>query len=132
MQATMLFLSYQVYTGVHQSEIHRISSVESTASLKVGALVAVHCENYSDCPAIGRCSEVSSGTIKIDWLKGTYTSSWKPWMVMVAGRRRRKEQWSDWVPKDSIILFDFELTATNRLRKTTAEHLKRKYIALTT
>ena len=49
---------------------------------------------------------------------------------MVAGRRTRKEQWSDWVPKDSSILFDVELTPTNRLRKMTAEHLKREYAAL--
>ena len=60
----MLFLSYQVYTAAHQSEIHRISSVESTGSLKVGSLVAVHCETFCDCPAIGRCSEVSSGYYK--------------------------------------------------------------------
>ena len=31
-------------------------------------------------------------------------------------KQEEKIPWTDWIPRESIILFDFELTATNRLR----------------
>ena len=36
-------------------------------------------------------------------------------------------EWKDIIPKTSIILFDFELTSTGRLRKATTEHLQKLY-----
>ena len=45
-------------------------------------------------------------------------------------RQKKKVPWTDWIPKTSILLFDFELTKTMRLRKATVEHLKNIYSEL--
>ena len=100
------------------------SSVESA---KVGQTLAIHCMDCYDGPSIGKCIEIVDTDIRIEWMKGTYTSKWETWMVADLRNKRRKVPWTDWVPKSSIILFDFELTPTKRLRKTTVEHLQRKY-----
>ena len=90
-------------------------------------MLAINCSDYYDGPSIGKCIEVSDTDVKIEWFKGTYTSKWETWMVVNPENRRKKVPWTDWVPRSSIILFDFELTPTKRLRKTTVEHLKTKY-----
>lgn len=101
--------------------------MSGTESVQVGHLVAVYCENYADGPSIGKCLQVTDTNVQLEWMKGSYTSSWTTWIVQDEVNRRKKVPWTDWVPKDSIILFDFQLTATNRLGKTTANHLKLKY-----
>lgn len=101
--------------------------MSGTESVQVGYLVAVYCENYADGPSIGKCLQVTDTNIQLEWMKGSYTSSWATWIVPDETNRRKKVPWTDWVPKDFIILFDFRLTATNRLRKTTAKHLQLKY-----
>ena len=95
--------------------------------MQVGHLVAVNCENYADGPSIGKCIEVTDTTVHLEWMKGKYSSSWATWIVQDAENKRKKVPWTDWVPKESIILFDFTLTQTNRLRKSTVNHLKSKY-----
>ena len=79
--------------------------------------------NYYDGPANGKFIEISDTDIQIEWIKGTYTSKW----VADPRNGRRKLPWTDWVPRSSIILFDFELTPSERLRKATVEHQRRKY-----
>ena len=115
----------QVYTGPRCAE--RICNVTSRQSLQVGHLVAVNCENYADGPSIGKCVHMTDESVQIEWMKGTYSSSWTTWIVQDEKNRRKKVPWTDWIPKDSIILFDFKLTSTSRLRKTTVQHLKSKY-----
>ena len=89
-----------------------------------GQLVALNVENCHLRPLIAKVLEVSADTIDVVWLEGSYTKSWK--------LAKRKEghtfvDWADNVPKSSIILFDFQLTKTNRLRKATIQHLKETY-----
>ena len=104
--------------------------VSSSSMVNVGQLVAVNCSNHASGPSIGKCIQVADTNVLIEWMKGTYTSTWCTWMIPDPQNRRKKIAWTDWIPRESIILFDFELTATNRLRKTTAEHLKLKYVEL--
>ena len=61
------------------------------------------------------------------WLEGGYN---RPWKVA-----RRKEgcisvEWTDTAPKTAVILYDFELTPRDRLRKATMKHLKDAYSKL--
>ena len=65
--------------------------------------------------------------VEIVWLEGEYNRSWKPAKQRDPSNRSRMVEWRDTIPKSSIILFNFELTATNRLRKNTVEHLKNTY-----
>ena len=125
-----MIFGHQVYTGPHRPASSRIYNVTSARSLQIGHLVAVYCENYANPPAIGKCTNLDESSVQIEWMKGTYSSSWKTWMIQDVRNRRKKVPWTDWVPKESIILFDFDLTLTNRLRKTTIEHLKSKYAEL--
>jgi len=61
-------------------------------------------------------------------MEGTYTTSWKAWKIRDPQNHRETIQWTDHVPKDSIILFDFALTSTNHLRKKKGTTPKEKYM----
>ena len=61
------------------------------------------------------------------WLEGSYTGVWK---VVKRKDGHTLVDWIDKVSKQSVILFDFELTKTNRLRKATVQHLKAAYSQL--
>ena len=79
---------------------------------------------------IGTCTQVFEEDIEIAWMEGTYTTGWRPWKIRDPQNRRKTIQWTDHVPKVSIILFDFAYTSTNHLRKATIQHLKKEYARL--
>ena len=60
------------------------------SGIHAGQLVAVHLQDSSDEPAIGRVFKVGDREVRIQWMKGTYTSAWKPWTVW-QGRNKRFE-----------------------------------------
>ena len=64
---------------------------------------------------IGRCTQIFDDTIDVAWLEGSYTSLWKPWKVQDAINCRKVVDWVDRIPKGSILLFGFTLTATKQL-----------------
>ena len=86
--------------------------------------MAVRCEGCSTEPAIGRCISIQNSSIKVHWLQGSYSTSWKPWRLR---QGRTSVDWEDEIPKSSILLYDFELTQSGHLRKRTIEHLKSAY-----
>ena len=100
-----------------------MTTVEDCTNLKVGQMVAVKCENYTQDPAIGRCTEISADSLQVEWYKGSYTTSWRPWLIRDPTNRRKSVPWCDWIPTSSVVLFDFELTKSNHLRKSTIENL---------
>ena len=63
--------------------------------------------------------------VEIVWLEGAYNKSWKGAKRRDPHNKRKLIDWTDTIPKASIILFDFELTSTNHLRKKSIEHLKK-------
>ena len=117
----------QVYCGSKPSGTRSVTTVEDVSKIQIGHMVAVHCENYTREPVIGQCTQISASNIQVAWMKGSYSTSWKPWMVRDPSNRRKSIQWCDWIPVASILLFDFELTASKHLRKATIDHLKKEY-----
>ena len=119
-----------MYTGSYRmpnTTVRSVLNVDNMDTIDKGQLVALNVENCNLRPMITHLLEVSTDTVDIVWLEGSYTKSWK-----VA---KKKEgctfvDWADTVPKSSIILFDFQLTKTNRLRKATIQHLKVAYTKL--
>ena len=100
--------------------------VEDTQCLEVGSLVAVHVENHPP-PSIGITEAIDGDLIKVAWMKGEYNKGWKPWMIEDSTDKRKKRQWTDWIARESILLFDFSLTKTNHLKKETVICLKTMY-----
>ena len=97
------------------------------SNIAVGHLVALTVENCDQEPLLGKVIKIMDEEIQIVWLEGDYSSSWRVAKYSDPQNRRKKIEWTDTVPKASVLLFDFELTATNHLRKSTSSHLKRKY-----
>ena len=60
-------------------------------------------------------------------MEGTCTSAWKLWKVLDDKKRQKLMNWTDIIPKMSIILFEFTLTTTDHLRKVTIQRLKEEY-----
>ena len=94
------------------------------SSLEEGQLVALNVINCNLRPLLGKITKVHSCDLDIIWLEGSYT---RPWKVAKKKEGRIIVDWTDTVPKSAVILFDFELTATNKLRKATIQHLKETY-----
>ena len=118
------YCSLQVYTGSYRPRDKEVTSVEDTSSLSKDDLVAVVCENCEIEPTIGRVEEINGNDVDIVWLEGTYQTAWKVAKHRDPRNRSRMVEWRDTVPKESIILFQFQLTATKHLRKRTQERLK--------
>ena len=98
--------------------------------VSVGHLIAVDCENCDLEPLLGKVLKVMDNDVEIVWLEGAYNKTWKGAKQRDPQNKRKLVDWTDTIPKASIILFDFELTSTNHLRKKTIEHLKNTYAEL--
>ena len=79
---------------------------------------------------IGCCSKLNEDTIDIIWYEGSYSTSWKPWKIRDPRNRRKIIEWTNTIPKSSIILFAFTMTARKHLKKVTIEKLKTEYLQL--
>ena len=101
-----------------------------TVALQPGHFIAVYCEDLSIEPEIGRCTEVNDSEVSLVWYEGTYTSQWKPWRIRDPTDTRRMIEWNDTVPISSVILYAFELTPKQHLKKTTVNRLKLDYAKL--
>ena len=64
------------------------------------------------------------------WYEGTYSSKWKPWKIRDPHDKRKIIDWTDNVPVSSIILYAFELTPMQHLKRTTINRLKLDYARL--
>ena len=93
-------------------------------------MLAIYCENSDQEPAIASCLGIREDCLEVIWYEGSYTTSWKPWRIRDPKNRRKIIDWTDTIPKSSVILFAFELTRTGHLRKTTIIKLKEEYSKL--
>ena len=117
-----------MYTGSYRrpgSTSRHVLDVENLNSLEVGQLVALNVINCNLRPLLAKIMKVHSCDLDIVWLEGSYT---RP--VSKKKEGRTMVDWIDTVPKSAVILFDFQLTATNMLRKATIQHLKETYNTL--
>jgi len=78
---------------------------------------------------VARVTEVDRKNLDIVWLEASYT---RPCKIEKKKEGRAAVDWTDTVPKSSVILFDFRLTNTSRLQKATVEHLKDIYSRIDT
>ena len=69
-------------------------------------LVAVNTVEKEGKPAIGKVLKVREVDVVVQWMKWGYLSSWKPWTLQ---KGKKVVPWEDALPKESIILYDFEL-----------------------
>ena len=99
--------------------------MEDTSALVSGDLVAVVCDNCDNEPTIVRVDKVTDDGVNTVWLNGRYDKAWKIAKHRDPRNRGRMVKWRDTIPKESIIIFPFELTLTKHLRKRTIDHLKR-------
>lgn len=97
---------------------------ESRDTIVEGMLVALSLETYCERPLIGRVDELKDETLKITWLHGHWTTS-----RSVCKRRegQRHIEWQEEVPKAAVVLFDFQMTQSGKLRQATVRELKRVY-----
>lgn len=97
---------------------------ESRDTISEGMLVALSLVIYRERPLIGRVDELKDQTLKITWLHGHWTTSWS-----VCKRRegQRHIEWQEEVPKAAVVLFDFQLMQSGKLRQATERKLKRVY-----
>ena len=98
--------------------------------VKVDQWVAVFCNGseFPD-PSIGKIKEVTTTQIRVAWYKGKWSGKWTEWLIP-APYPKRKQPWDQWVDKNAILLYDFAMTATNRLHKETITYLKQRYSEL--
>ena len=90
-------------------------------AIEKGMLAALNVENCQLCPLIAKIEAVDHDTLDFVWLEESYTRGWK---IAKKKEGRNLIDWTDTIPKSSLILFDFQLTKSNRLQKATVEHLK--------
>ena len=86
--------------------------------------MALRTEKLSDAPWLGRVTKVSDSSVELVWLEGGYTRSWKPAKIR---RGRSLVEWKDKVTPNTIMMYGFELTPTNRLKRSTIIELKTLY-----
>jgi hypothetical protein len=80
--------------------------------------VAVYLENYDKAPVIGKVLEKFESSFIIHYWKGTINKKWTPWLT------RKKEPWTDTLPKECIYLAAFQLNDDGKLRPDSRQKIK--------
>jgi len=102
----------------------QVQEVDDLAGLEIGDLVALRTETLQDAPWIGRVTGMEGDKISLVWMEGDYNKQWKVTKHRFKGKL---QEWTDCVDKCSIILYGFELTKADRLRKPTVDALMALY-----
>ena len=87
-------------------------------------LVAVVLDKYPEKPLIGRVDKVSGEKLHLTWMYGHWTTNWS---ICKKREGQRMVEWTEQVDKSAVVLFDFELTSSEKLRLATVRKLKRVY-----
>lgn len=87
-------------------------------------LVALELDTYNERPLIARVDTVSGEKLNITWLYRHWTT---PWTVCKQRVGHTNVEWKEEVSKSAVVLFDFQLTPTGKLRSATVQELKRVY-----
>ena len=119
------FFFPQVYTGRYQNprvvatRVNRVSN--PLEALSPGVFVAVNIHGYKKVPVLGKVIAVDESSFEIEYWKGSWKTEWKPWEV--AGGN----VWTDTLPKECILLVNFQLNENNKLANETYKYLKDTY-----
>ena len=115
----------KVYTGRYQNprafatRVNRVSN--PLEALRPGVFVAVNIHGYKKVPVLGKVNAVGESSFEIEYWKGSWKTEWKPW-EMPGGN-----VWTDTLPKECILLVNFELNENNKLANETYKYLKDTY-----
>lgn len=90
-------------------------------ALEPGVFVAVNIRGYKKVPVLGKVISVDESTFGIEYWKGSWKTEWKPWKLS------GENLWTDTLPKECILLVNFELNASNKLESNTYKFLKETY-----
>lgn len=93
-----------------------IERVDDLSGLTPGKLAAVHLQDTTSTPYIGRVLERDTDTFTLEWLRGSWHKEWKPWR---SGVGRNNKSLTDVLPFASVLLYGFELTKKGKLNKCT-------------
>ena len=97
---------------------------ESRGDIEQGMLVAVLLDKYQEKPLIGRVDAVSGDKLELTWMYGHWSTDWS---ICKKCQGQRLVEWTEEVDKSAVVLFDFQLTSTGKLRQATVRELKRVY-----
>ena len=117
----------KVYTGSYRrpGQVERqVLRNESRGDIEEGMLVALVLDKYRERPLIGRVDEVSGEKLNLTWMYGHWTTHWS---ICKKRQGQRMIEWTEEVDKSAVVLFDFQLTTTGKLRQATVRELKRVY-----
>ena len=88
----------------------------------VGSFIAVCCEKYKDfTPQIGRVKSFDESSVILEWLDGTYTSTWIFW-------KYRNKIITETLPLRAVLHSPISFTKAMRLKATDITILKQKYV----
>ena len=86
--------------------------------------VAVRIENYKKIPIIGKVLDIKEEQF-IHYWKGSWYSEWKP--QLYGPKRKKSVAWTDWLPKNCLLLVDFFLDKNYKIPRENRLYLKTKY-----
>ena len=91
------------------------------SNIPVGKFAALCLNQYKhEVPQIGKVLKVSDDQVDIEWIVGTFSSVWIPWMT-------KGKKMNVTVHRNVVIVSAIELSKSNRLKKEDILALKRIY-----
>ena len=97
---------------------------QSRDKIATGMLVALMSESSSERPLIAKVKEIRGDKLFVLWMDGKWTAVWRECKKREGSKY---VEWTDEVPRASVVLFDFQLTSSGKLRTTTLRELKGIY-----
>ena len=87
----------------------------------MGSFVAVCCNKYKDfTPQIGKVKSFDESSLILEWLDGTYTSTWVFW-------KHKKKIITETLPLRAVLHCPLYFTKSMRLKPADITILKQKY-----
>ena len=83
--------------------------------------MAVNIRDSKKVPVLGKVIAVEETEFKIEYWKGSWRTEWKPWLL------QNGKPWTNTLPKECILLVDFELDGKNMLASETYKYLRKTY-----
>ena len=117
----------KLYTGPYKrpGQVQRdVLRNQSRDKIATGMLVALMSESSSERPLIAKVKEIRGDKLFVLWMDGKWTTVWRECKKREGSKY---VEWTDEVPRASVVLFDFQLTSSGKLRTTTLRELKGIY-----
>ena len=114
---TLQFVYMQVYNGAYRRPTAEVTQVDNFEGILPGSIVVVNLDSNYKPPHLAKVREITNSFFTVQWLKGSYKGKWVSWPGWTSTQ----------IPKEIVIYFDIELDENDRLRKESAQYLRRRY-----